>query len=49
MDFTLEEKKAFSKMGKKRFEGKTEKEISQMMSEVRRKGLANKNRAQIGT
>ena len=39
MNFTAEEKKVFSRMGKARFIGKTPEEISKMMSEVRRKGI----------
>ena len=49
MEFTAEEKKVFSRMGKARFIGKTPEEISKMMSEVRRKGIENKKQPQIGT
>lgn len=50
MEFTEQEKKVFSKMGKKRFEGKTNEEKSKMMSEVRRKGIVRKqNNPQIAS
>ena len=45
MELTPEEKKVFKKMGKKsaksRFFGMTKEEISQRMSDVRKKGIAN--------
>lgn len=40
--------KYLSRIGKKRFIGKTPEEISKMMKEVRRKGLEKKKQAQTG-
>ena len=50
MELTPEEKKVFSKMGKIRFIGMTDEQKSKYMSEVRRKGIANKtNSHKTGT
>ncbi len=41
-----EVRKYMSDIGKRRFEGKTPAEVSKIMSEVRRKGIANKKSTQ---
>lgn len=47
MEFTIEEKKLFSKLGKSRFKYMTDEEKSKYMSQVRTKGIANKNKAKL--